>query len=458
MSADLRCGFAKIDITPPVGVELCGFGPYLRRRSNRVRDPLWARGFAVSGGGGSAVVVSCDLGGTARRIVLRARELFAAATGLPGETLMVLSTHTHSGPTSIDLFGWGEPDAPWLELLPGRIARAATQAWAAREPASLAHGEAPCEGIGQNREYDRDALPIAEVLAPGWRPLKPELTDTVVRALVATATDGRLLGVVSHFGCHPVVCCQETFAIHGDYCGVADSLLEAEHPGAVAMFVQGAQGDVNSSVVHKPEAESLAALDVLARRYADCVGDAMRRARPIAVDAVVGASRGERFARKPWTLARIERDIAAKQALIDAAADTSDWRVRLEVVYLRALTRIAENLRRGDEPSPPIELHGVRLGPVAILASPFETFQAIKNDVVAGAAAPHTWVASFANDSVGYATDRVAAARGGYAEDQVPLMYGFMPYASAHDDLVAGLLRLDADLAARSAPASQAAR
>ena len=29
----LRIGFAKSDITPHVGVELCGFGPFLNRHS-----------------------------------------------------------------------------------------------------------------------------------------------------------------------------------------------------------------------------------------------------------------------------------------------------------------------------------------------------------------------------------------------------------------------------------------
>ena len=276
-ASPVRAGFAKVDITPEVGVELCGFGPYLNRRSIAVRDQLWARAMAVEAGGERAVIVSCDLAGTARWVVERARALVTAQTGLPGSALLVLSTHTHSAPTAIDIKGWGEPNVPYRELLPGRIARAACAAIAALVPVRFAYAESPCEGIGQNREYDRDALSIAEVLAPGWRPLKPELTDTTVHVLTATSeVDGRLLGIVSHFGCHPVVCCQETRYIHGDFPGVANTALEAEHPGAVALFVQGAQGDVNSSVVHKPEADSLKALDVIAGRYADFVRAGMR--------------------------------------------------------------------------------------------------------------------------------------------------------------------------------------
>ena len=76
MSASVvRAGFARVDITPPIGIELCGFGPYLRRRSQAVRDRLWARAFAVEAGGERAVIVSCDLIGAARWMVERARVL-----------------------------------------------------------------------------------------------------------------------------------------------------------------------------------------------------------------------------------------------------------------------------------------------------------------------------------------------------------------------------------------------
>jgi hypothetical protein len=84
---------------------------------------------------------------------------------------------------------------------------------------------------------------------------------------------------------------------------------------------------------------------------------------------------------------------------------------------------------------------------LSILASGFETMQAIKNEVVQAARGPHTWVAGLANDTLGYAPDRVVAARGGYAADMVPLIVGTLPYAGVHDELVQALLRLDQALA-----------
>ena len=442
----MKIGFGRVDITPRVGVELCGFGPFITRCSTSVRDRLWARAMAVELGGERVVIVSCDLVATSSRITQAVRAAVTAAIGIPGDALMVHSTHTHSGPNTIDLWGWGEADAPYRELLPGCIARACIAAVAALREATLSHAEVPCEGIGQNREYDRDGLPIDEVMRPGWRPDKPEFTDTTCHVLKAEV-EGRVIGFLSYFGCHPVVCCQETRAIHGDFCGVATNLVERDHPGCVGLFLQGAQGDVNSRFVHKPEPESLRALDVIAGEYAAAVRDGLTRARSIAVERVAARQHHVRFRRKPVDLDQLIALLRENERTLATAADDSSHEARMATVFVITLRRMIAQMRAGVDLSPPIEVQGFRLGPIALLASPFETFQAIKNDVVAAARAPIPLVLSFANGSAGYAADRTTAARGGYAQDQVPLIIGFLPYSHVHDDLVAALSALDADLA-----------
>jgi len=231
----IEAGFAKVDITPRVGVELCGFGPYLNRHSVGVRDRLWARAMALRHGRRTAVMVSCDLVGVGLATTRRVRALLRERAGVPQDAVMVHCTHTHSGPTTIDLIGWGDPDDPYNELLPRRIAQAATDALANLSPAEFLHAEVPCEGIGLNREYDRDAPPLEEVLDEDWRPARPELTDTTCH-VIRVDKDGRVAGFLSYFGCHPVVCCAATRHIHGDYPGVATNALEREYPGSVGLL------------------------------------------------------------------------------------------------------------------------------------------------------------------------------------------------------------------------------
>jgi len=83
---------------------------------------------------------------------------------------------------------------------------------------------------------------------------------------------------------------------------------------------------------------------------------------------------------------------------------------------------------------------------VALLGAPLEIFQAVKNDVVRQAAAAIPLVMGLTGGNLGYAPDKTAAARGGYAADVVPMICGALPFASIHEELVAAFGDLDAAL------------
>ena len=447
----MKIGFGRNDITPRIGVELCGFGPYRCRHSVAIRDRLWARAMAVEQGTQRVLLVSCDLIGTSLAMTRRVRRIVSESTGVASDAIMVHCTHTHSGPATGSYTGWGEPDLPYLETLPQRIARACSMAVERLEEATLAHAEVPCEGIGRNREYDLPSPLPEEALRDGWRPRRPELTDTTCHVFRVESA-GRVAGFLSYFGCHPVVCCEATRQIHGDFCGVATNQIESENPGAVGLFLQGAQGDVNTCVAHQPETEALRSLDIIAARYASSVRAGLRAAQPVAVDTVRSCRREVTFSRKPWGLDKIRTLLAEKEALvhapdaIDGAGKAGDPNIRMETVYLVALRHLVAEAEAGRPLSPATELQGLRLGPVALLGSPLEVFQAIRNDVKARAKCPIPLVMGFCNDSIGYAPDRAAASRGGYAADSVPSICRALPFANAHDELAAALLELDASL------------
>ena len=163
----MRIGFGRSDITPRVGVELSGFGPFVMRRSESIRDRLWARAMAVEHGDQKVILASLDLVGIHREIAQRIRQIVGEATGLSAEAVMIHCTHTHSGPNTGGYIGWGAPDEPYLEILPQRVADACVRSLDNLQEAVLCHAEVPCQGIGQNREYDRDGLPLEEVLEEG---------------------------------------------------------------------------------------------------------------------------------------------------------------------------------------------------------------------------------------------------------------------------------------------------
>ncbi|MEA2011536.1 MAG: hypothetical protein U9O87_00395, partial [Verrucomicrobiota bacterium] len=104
----MKAGFYEIDITPRVGVPLCGFGPFLNRYSVGVRDILKARAAAFQLGKSKAVIISCDLIGLSAELVIHIKKRISAETDLSPENIMLHCTHTHSGPNTGNYLGWGK--------------------------------------------------------------------------------------------------------------------------------------------------------------------------------------------------------------------------------------------------------------------------------------------------------------------------------------------------------------
>lgn len=440
----MKIGLHKTDITPRVGVELQGYGPFLNRHSNGVYDPLFARAMAVEVKGERAVLVSCDLIGVTRDVCDVAEHMVHQKTGIPVSHILIHAIHSHSSPSTRAYSGWGTPDPPYLEILPRRIADACLAAVANLQPATLAHAEVPCTGIAINREYDAFSGPsIDAVLQDGWQPAKPEVTDTTCHVFRIMAR-GKVTGFLSYYGCHPVIGGPESFKIHGDYAGVATNRLEQRYPGSIGLFLQGAQGDINTAVVCAKEPEALRALDALADRYARAVDAGLQTAQPLTVDRLIAKRQSVLFSRKAWGRKKLQTLLAEQETVLHAP-DASDGNgsLRLAMVRALALRRLLAQLKAGQSLEPSTTVQGLRLGPVSFLGAPFEIFRAIKNDVVAAATSPLPLVMGFTGDSLGYAVDKTKAAQGGYAADLVPLICGALPFANIHEELVDALLKLE---------------
>ena len=66
----MKAGFASADITPRLGVQLAGYGPYRNRAANKIFAPLFARALAVTDGRRRAILVNVELCGTPRPLAI----------------------------------------------------------------------------------------------------------------------------------------------------------------------------------------------------------------------------------------------------------------------------------------------------------------------------------------------------------------------------------------------------
>ncbi len=256
---------------------------------------------------------------------------------------------------------------------------------------SAAEIEVPVEEVCYNRVYGgkRDGASTGEPL------------DTKA-AIFKFTSGGKLLGLASFYSVHPVVCSEETFKLHGDFVGVASNLVAKEHGDTVALFLQGACGDINPIYCHSPEEVSLRNLEKLAGRYARILRQGLEEATPVQVDSV-GASR--RFVALRQQLPdreELERKISeAKQALRND--HLSEQEEKTATFELHAGTAVLRKLDSGAPPEMTIELQAIRIGEMVFLGHPFELFNDIKKTVERNVRPGKVFVVGYANAYKGYA-------------------------------------------------------
>jgi len=450
-------GFGISDITPRLGVQLAGYGPYRNRAAKEILAPIHARALVLTEGKRTAVILSLENCGLPRPLGDKVRAAVATRIPCRADDVFLSVTHTHSCPAVGGMYGWGEADMMYVETLPVRAAAAAAQAWAVRTKVEWRHAQVPCEGIAVNRETDAGFAmnaDFAERLDPQWRPAHPEQTDPTVRVLAAYAGQ-KLVGCLHHFGCHPVVYGEKTASIHGDYAGLASLEIERKHPGSVAIFLPGALGDINPKLNHRVPAESKRAVKAIARQYAGNIFRGLHAGQPVAALPLRSVHRDLTFTRQAWPRRKVERRIAALEKIFAQPGITDFPHTGgqpplltngMELARLQGLRDLLAQYRGNRAPNRPVCLHGLRIGPVALLGCGLEAYHSLQAPVLSGSPHPHTWLVSLVG-GIGYAPDRAAVERAGYAGDFVPLMCGELPFTKIYAELPRELVRLARELA-----------
>lgn len=275
----LEAGVSVVDVTPPIGVPVGGFGEPPRRiwppdfnpnnyhtllaPSQGMLDPIQCKTLVLRGNGRTVAIITLDLIATASQAVqdIQAR---AAARGvtIALDDLLVCSSHTHSGPGTLsnlrfwelvgmDLFQRSIYDAFLDRCVDGLI-----QAHASLAPAKLGSDSTTLTGIARNRRagdspvFTRDSL-------------DPELA--VIRV---DRADGTPLVTLWSYAIHGLLYMADNMHFSADLFGFANRHVEAGG-GGTALYANGAEGDVTPLVHGTADGDALGQLiaaEVLALR------------------------------------------------------------------------------------------------------------------------------------------------------------------------------------------------
>jgi len=383
-SADgaFKGGTAKVDITPPIGAWLSGYGSR-KKPSEGILDPLYAKALVLGDGREKIAIVSADLLWVPLEMTNEIRQKVQEKIGIPQENIMICGTHTHFAP-KIDRIAKTWPDAAvaeidesYVQILKKKIFDSIMLADADSKQVSLGVGKGEMTEIVYNRRTKKPDgtvamtfnLPAAsEDLTFG--PVDPELC-----VLRVEDSDGALVAAVVNYACHPVSgdpMRDKFFYISADYPAYTARVIE-QAEGGNCIFLLGTAGNINPVRLNRthPRMQTGKALGGAVLRHIQFTqpcGD-------VSISAL----------KQPVRLP-IKKDLPPERKIsIGKDAQTQDTEIQV-----------------------------LRIGDVYIVGLPGEVLVEIGLEIKAKAGIENLFVVSIANDAVGYVCQRAAYKEGGY--------------------------------------------
>jgi hypothetical protein len=243
--AALQAGVAQVEITPPTGLSMYGYGSR-KGTSIGTLDPLMARVLVLTAGEKSLALVVLDLGRVfAPAWIERLRAHAQKSSGI--SYVLVAATHTHSGPAIDDDYPPREgPD--WETGVLEKVSRAVEEAHRHLVGARLGTGYGVVY-IGHNRlRVNPDGTVTWFEINKSMIPTAP--TDATVSVLRVDSIEGQPLAILVNYACHPVVFGPDNLQYSADWPGVMIRTVEqtfatSSGAGPLCMFLQGGDGDIN---------------------------------------------------------------------------------------------------------------------------------------------------------------------------------------------------------------------
>lgn len=227
VQSGIWAGASQKNISPSAGVFIAGHG--YNRQASGVQDSLYARAVVVGDGKTHLAIVSVDCIGLLHTTLVAIRKEVASL--LPGvldtACIVMTSTHTHSGPDVVGLWG---PSAlvsgvndDYMGWLVRQTAGAITDAWKNREPAIMQYA------IG---EHGHDWV---------YNISNPGAIDRSIQVVGFSGFGGRSIATMTSFACHPTIMDGASNMISADYPSGLYSRLN-QKLGGVNLFLQGCIG------------------------------------------------------------------------------------------------------------------------------------------------------------------------------------------------------------------------
>ncbi len=411
----IKVGFAKVDITPPLGACLAGY--LSRRDAVGILDSLYASAIAVSDGENRWILISCDLISVGVGQVAEARKLIKERIGLSSENVMIHTTHIHTGPigspTSNEQKKFADycSDNDYLAMLVRKLADVAQMAADNMKDASVEVGYGEERSISFIRRFrmkdgtvrTNPGIGNPDILEPIGE-IDPSVG--VIRFKFAEGDDEIL---IVNFALHSDIVTGNL--ISADYPGHMRRAVSKQLPSSEVLFINGACGDINHINPMKPGTTSGG------YGYAQKVGNIL------AAEVLKVYQRMTRVTNTPIgsatkivkvPLRRVSAEEVDEANKFLTAWQTGEWKSK-DMRGTTAIARAYKTLSLAKSGGfMEMELQVLALGDLAFVGLPGEVFVDIGNNIKASSPYPNTFISELSNGSYGYFPTSKAFSEGGY--------------------------------------------
>ena len=407
---DLKAGVARVDITPPVGTMMGGYR--LRKApSEGIHDPLYAKALIFEQGKQRIALVTTGLGAIGQDVVEKTEKLIENKTGIRKEAILISASHTHSGPNTF-LFPGQKINESYLDILPGYLAGAVF--WAANnmQLVKIGAGRGKIRGISFNRRIkikdgkvrlNWEKIPPGEITGRG--PVDEELAIIKVETL-----KGKLLATLVNFTLHAAVIGPQNLLFSADWPGYATKLIEEVKKGCVALFTNGAEGNINH--IKNPgewegtfgEAQSIGnivgreALKTLERISTVSNTRIQAKAKDIKIP----------LRKAPFSnLNQVKELISKKEKELRRS---KSQKLERDLQYAKEILWVTEQNKSEEE----ITIQTLAIGDAILVGVPAEYFVEYGLEIKAESSFNHTFIVGLANGYIGYIPTLESFQEGGY--------------------------------------------
>lgn len=270
-------GSAAVDMTPPIGVPLGGYGGPKRRLpydfwgrhrwatflkpSIGVHDPIRSKAFLIQKNGRALLFISLDTIGVDYPLYMRIKT-YAKTLGI--DDVFVSATHTHSGPGTLSkswvfqIMATDRFQPEVYRFILDSIKKSIELAMQDLKPSILFRTTFKAEDMQGNRRE------------------RPGHFDPEAHLLYAQDREGKIRGGLINFAVHPTSLGQGNLKFSADLAGgIENAMKSALKTDSEFLFMNGAEGDVS------PRAHGFDSVETHSARFAESAKSALLTSKPV---------------------------------------------------------------------------------------------------------------------------------------------------------------------------------